>query len=92
MDKKGTRKLSGCLIILFGITFILASIGVIITLIFGGDLQKYFTDEDGESNFWWFKAIFWIFLIAVAVFLIAGGKFSNFKFPEGYVDNEDEKK
>jgi Na+-driven multidrug efflux pump len=91
MDKKGTRQLSGCVIILFGISFVMASIGVILTLVFGGDLQEYFTNEDGESNFGWFKTMFWILLIAIAAFLIAGGKFSNFKFPEGYVDDEDEK-
>lgn len=89
--RKGVRKFSGCVIILFGISFILTSIGVIITLVFGGDLKEFFTDENGDSTFEWFKAKFWILIVAVIVFLIAGGKFSNFKFPQGYVDNDDDK-
>lgn len=91
MEKKDTRKLSGCIIILFGFGFISSSIGVIITIVFGGSLQKYFTDEYGDSNLWGYKAMFWILLIAVVIFLAAGGKFSKLSLNKIYDDDEDKK-
>lgn len=93
MDKKGTRQLSGCLIVFFGISFVLSSIGVILTLVTGSSLSKYFTDENGESDFWWYKAQFWIVVVAIAVLLIAGGKLANLRILDNfpYKEDEDEK-
>ncbi len=94
MNKKETRKTSGCFIIFFGISFILSSIGVILTLVTGGSLSNYFLDEDGESYFGLYKAQFWIIIIAIVVLLFAGGKLANLrlfnKFP--YEEDEDDEK
>ena len=90
MDKKGVRQFSGCLIIFFGISFVFSSIGVILTLVTGFSLSKYFMDEDGDSTLWWYKAQFWILVAAVVVLLIAGGKLSKLRIFKNCPYEEDE--
>ena len=89
MEKKDVRQTAGCFIVFFGITFILSSIGVVLTLITGGSLSKYFTDEDGENDFWWYKTQFWIVIVAIAILLIAGGKLSNLRVLDKFPYEED---
>ena len=90
MDKRDIRKTSGCFIIFLGISFIFSSVGVILTLVFGGSLSEYFTNEDGDSEFWWYKAQFWIVIIAIVALLFAGGKLTNIRLFENFPYKEDE--
>jgi hypothetical protein len=80
MDRKETRKLTGCLFIFFGISFVATSIGVVLALVFGQSLTLFFTDEDGDNHFGWYKTQFWIGLISFILFLFAGGKIKNLEF------------
>jgi MFS family permease len=90
MKKKDIRSTSGCLIVFFGISFAISSVGLILSLVMGGSLSKYFLNEDGESDFWWWKAQFWIVVIAIVVLLIVGGKLKNLRILDGFPYEEDE--
>ncbi|MEY5047618.1 MAG: hypothetical protein RLZZ175_977 [Bacteroidota bacterium] len=88
MSKQTIRMLSAFFIIFCGTTFILSSIGVIFTLVLGGNLSNYFINQDGDSEFGWYKAQFWIVIISFITLLLAGGSlkriniFSNFPYKE----------
>ena len=90
MNKKEVRQTAGCFVWFFGILFIMSSLGVIFTLVTGGKLSKYFTDEDGESSFWWYKLQFWIMIISLVILLASGGKIRNLLNPNGYNDEDNE--
>ena len=95
MKKKNIRQGAGCIVILAGITFILSSIGLILTIVTGGSLSNFFSDEEGESTFGWYKIQFWILVISVIALLMAEGKLSNLRFLNKFPyeeDNDDEGK
>ena len=78
-NKKNVRKLSGCIIILFGLSFVITSIGVILTIVFGDDLNEFFTNEYEESDLGWYKITFWVLIISIITFFLSGGKLSDIK-------------
>lgn len=88
MNRKELRQSAGCFVVLFGIMFILSSIGVIVTLVTGGSLSTFFS-EDGESTFWWYKIQFWVLIISIVVLLFAGGKLSNLRLLNKFPYEED---
>lgn len=55
----------------------------------GGSLNKYFTDEEGESKFSWYKIQFWIVIVSGIVLLMAGGQLSNLRVLNKFPDEED---
>lgn len=92
MKKLEIRKLSGCIIQFFGISFTLTSIGLILSLVLGGSLSEYFLNEDGGSDYSWWKQQFWIILVAAAIFLFVGGKVNDLKFFNNSRDKSSEDK
>lgn len=92
MSKKIVRQYSGCMLILFGISFALTSIYVVSSIAVGHDLFSIFIDEDGESTLRTYKLQFWIAIVAGAIFLIAGGKISKLRIMDNFPYEEDEDK
>lgn len=91
MARKDTRMFTGCLFVFFGISFVATSIGVVLALVFGQSLTLFFTDEDGDSHFGWYKTQFWIVAISFILFLFAGGKIRNLRILKDFPYEEDEK-
>lgn len=77
MKKKNVTKISGCVLIFAGLSFLITSIGVIFTVIFGEDLNEFFQNDFGDSDLPWYQFLFWILVISAIVFKLAGGKFSK---------------
>lgn len=90
MSKKTIRMLSAFFIIFCGTTFILSSIGVIFTLLLGDSLSNYFINEDGDSEFGWYRAQFWTVIVSFISLLLAGGSLKRLNFFEKFPYREED--
>ena len=76
------------MVILFGLSFVVTSIGVIFTIVFGDNLNEFFKNEYDESDLGWYKITFWVLIIAIVIFFLSGGKLSDIpKIFKGSEDN-----
>ena len=90
MDKKQTRQVSGCLIVVLGFAITLTSIGVILDIAIFGNISKSFIDNDGESNLGAYRLQFLVLIIAIITLLLSGGKLSNLRIWENFPYEEEE--
>lgn len=78
MDKKKTQGIAWAVIVIVGIGVAFLCVSLIFNVATGGTSEGYFRDSSGESNKGMFIALFWTLIVAIIVFILAGGSFKRF--------------